>query len=322
MSPELEISQLTDVELDKIKRGREKSIGRESKKRKRKTDEQLNDTLPTPTKKRRPPDRSDPTPVTDIPDVQSETLDESPFYEKSYSLYLPISPISYHYPLSGLCAEHLSPLILKYYPPFHGVILSYSNVHFTPHSRQSQELPDDDAPGPILAKSVDEYAASYVWITADFLVFSPKRGNSIEGWINIQNQGSLGLLCWNFFNVHIERKRLPKDWSWVSRISRSTLGASQEINEAAHGGETQIREEGYQQAVSVGEGCFQDRHGKRVEGLVRFRVRDVESSRSLDRENSFLSILGTMLIAKEEQALEKRERTLSIGYENSMGDSI
>lgn len=284
----------------------DKSNGTLNKKRKRKTAEDSGDAALAPSKKRRSVDRADSSKVKDVPAMQSDAIVESPFYEKTYSLYLPISPISYHYPLSGLCAEHLSPLILKYYPPFHGVILSYGNVRFR---TQSQENAGNENPGPILAKSVDEYAASFVWITANFLIFSPKRGNSIEGWISIQNQGNLGLLCWGFFNVHIERKRLPKDWTWVSCSNQSHSARDHERNRLGYDAESHREEEEEQLRNSVGaeEGYFQDGNGKKVEGLVRFWVKNVESSRGLDRENNFVSIKGTMLSAEEEQALEKRE---------------
>ena len=279
----------------------DKSVGMKNHKRKRKAADDSEDATPAPAKKR----RWDHSTVNNVPALQLDSIDQSPFYEKTYSLYLPISPISYHYPLSGLCAEHLSPLILKYYPPFHGVVLSYTNVRFT---AQTQEDLENEMPGPILAISVDEYAASFVWITADFLIFAPKRGNSIEGWINLQNKGNLGLLCLGFFNVHIERKRLPKDWTWVSRTTRSQSAKNHEINRSVYDAESQRGEEQHQSnSVVVEEGYFQDGKGKKVEGLVHFWVKDVESSRGLDRENHFFSIKGTMLSAKEERALEKDE---------------
>lgn len=294
-----------------LKKQKDKSVGGNIKKRKRKskTDEDSEDAAPGPAKKRRPLARAGLSTVKDIPAVQVDLTDETSFYEKTYSLYLPISPISYHYPLSGLCAEHLSPLLLKYYPPFHGVVLSYSNAKLT---ADPDGIPENESPSPILARSVDEYAASFVWITADFLIFSPKRGNYIEGWINIQNQGNLGLLCWNFFNVHIERKRLPKDWTWVSCTSQSRLLKGQKPNGSSYGVESQREWEQHRtNGVGDGEGYFQDGNGKRVEGLIRFWVKDVESSCGLDRENNFVSIKGTMLSAEDEQALEKQEAARS-----------
>lgn len=304
------------------------------KKRKRKIAEDSGDAAPASAKKRRSENhpasaqkrRSEnhtgPSKIKDVLDEQSDIIDQSPFYEKKYSLYLPISPISYHYPLSGLCAEHLSPLMLKYYPPFHGVVLSYANVRFTAQSQETLENGTEDSPR-ILATSVDEYAASFAWITADFLIFSPKRGNSIEGWINLQNQGNLGLLCWGFFNVHIERKRLPKDWTWVSCISQNYSAKHRKRNQSINNEDGQREDEQYQRnSGNADEGYFRDGNGKKVEGLVRFLVKDVESSRGLDRENNFVSIKGTMLSVKEEHALEKHEaeRRKSMARNNSRGE--
>ncbi|KAH8687894.1 hypothetical protein BGZ60DRAFT_394761, partial [Tricladium varicosporioides] len=56
-----------------------------------------------------------------------QSYDSSPFHIQTSSLYLPLAPISQSYPLEGLCAEHLSPLLLTYYPPFEGILLSYHN---------------------------------------------------------------------------------------------------------------------------------------------------------------------------------------------------
>ena len=57
----------------------------------------------------------------------SESALSSPFHIQTSSIYLPLAPISQRQPLEGICAEHLSPLILTFYPPLGGVILSYNN---------------------------------------------------------------------------------------------------------------------------------------------------------------------------------------------------
>src|SRR5450432_1640489 len=57
---------------------------------------------------------------------EPERLADSPFHTQTSSIYLPLAPISQRQPLEGICAEHLSPLILTYYPQLSGVILSYS----------------------------------------------------------------------------------------------------------------------------------------------------------------------------------------------------
>ena len=233
-----------------------------------------------------------------------DSTDATPFFRQISSLYLPLSPICQRYPLEGLCAEHLSPLLLAYYPPLNGVVLSYSNAKLSTEPL-SGDVQDE---GPVLAKSVDEYAVSYVWLTADFLLFRPQRGCLIEGWINLQNEGIIGLVCWNYFNASIERKRLPKDWKWkpvgghrprVEKLKeplKSTKGSHPDEEGAPH-----------VNGISDAEGYFVDGRGKKVEGLFRFRVKDMETSRSADREQGFLSIEGTTLSDSEESDLREQE---------------
>ncbi len=83
-----------------------------------------------------------------------ENARRSPFHIQTSSIYLPLAPISQRQPLEGMCAEHLSPLILTYYPPLGGVILSYSNVRIS-------EQPFDDDGDHILLQCIDEYAAFF-----------------------------------------------------------------------------------------------------------------------------------------------------------------
>lgn len=72
-------------------------------------------------------------------------------------------------------------------------------------------------------------------------------------------------------------------------------GAEKEIHRNGHGS---------------GEGSFVDENGHKVEGLIRFRVTNVETSRSADRENGFISIEGTMLDEEEEQRQEQESVSL------------
>jgi DNA-directed RNA polymerase I subunit RPA43 len=215
------------------------------------------------------------------------TSSASPFHIQTASLYLPLAPISQRYPLEGLCAEHISPLILTYYPPFKGVLLSYSNPRLS-------EKPFKDDGESVLLQNIDEYAVSWAWLTADFLLFKPEKGALLEGYVNLQNQGHLGLVCWNLFNASIESKRLPSDWKWMDVSEMKN-------REDAEAGET----------YAEGPGFWVDGEGNKVEGMVKFRVREIESSH--DRERGFLSIEGTMLSGNDEDELAQIER---IGAQN------
>ncbi|KAI9829417.1 MAG: hypothetical protein M1819_006354 [Sarea resinae] len=221
----------------------------------------------------------------------SSTL-HTPFFTQTVSLYLPLSPISQLRPLEGLCAEHLSPLILTYYPPFHGVVLSYKDVRLS----ESPSTKPSKGENVVLARSIDEYAVSYVWVTAEFVLFKPQRGCEVEGWVNLQNEGHLGLVCWNMFNASIERKRLPKEWKWIA----AGTGRSRKGNDDSQQTLTDADEDG--------EGYYEDAEGNKIEGKISFRVNDIQTSPSSDRERGFVSIEGTLLGDDEEKALLKDER--------------
>ncbi len=275
------------------------------KKRKRKTRDESQD--PSPKKKHRSSKHTSKSPAATetpiIPPISPDSPVGSSFHQQTSSLYLPISPISQSHPLQGLCAEHLSPLILTYYPPFRGVILSYANARLS--SQPTSTTQDTE----VLARSIDEYAASFIWVTADFLLFRPERGNVLEGWINLQNEGSVGLVCLNFFNASIGRKRLPREWRWVSEgAARSRISNKKNLNDGVSSDEVEVEEEEPQtNGLSDVEGHFEDAAGNPVEGLIRFRIKDIETSRSAERENGFLSIEGTMLSEEDEKELLEQE---------------
>ena len=279
----------------------EKSKEKESRKRdkKRKRTEQHSDQT-SPHKKHQPRKSVQDSKTTSQTSQAPPTVESSPFFEQTSSFYLPLSPICQQYPLQGLCAEHLSPLILTYYPPLDGVVLSYSNAKLSTDSPGGSE---DDIEGPVLAQSVDEYSVSYIWVTADFLVFRPRRGCRIEGWINLQSEGNIGLVCYNFFSVSIERKRLPKEWKWI-RGGTGRFGARKSKQSEPSGKQAEMP-----QANGFGDedGYFEDGDGNKVEGALTFTVKNMEASRISDREPAHVSIEGTLLSNAEEEELREQD---------------
>lgn len=138
----------------------------------------------------------------------------TPFLQIRTSLYLPLSPCAYNYALDGLCAEHLSPHILHYYPPLHGVLLSYSNLSLSEQPPQGTTSDSSDEEEGVLCKSINEYGVSFVWLTGNFVVFRPEKGTRLEGDVNLQSDSVLGLMCYNYFNASVDRDSLPNDWTW------------------------------------------------------------------------------------------------------------
>ncbi len=296
----MEVDSLQLAKSGKRKNTRDGDAKKKDKKRKRHSSDDLEPA--SPTKKSRSTHYSK-SPVAHVIPQADCVQPISPFYKQTSSLYLPVPPISQTHALQGLCAEFLSPLILTYYPPLHGVIISYSSA-----SLSSDPNPKSK---PAYARAVDEYAASFVWLTADFVVFMPQKGNVIEGWINLQNESNIGLLCLNFFNATIERKRLASGWKWISGNMKPL--AKRKLKKAANGADAETVEGveacegGEENNLEDAQGYFEDARGKRVEGLIRFKVKDLETSSSMDRETVFLNIEGTMLTDEDEVALQKHE---------------
>ena len=302
MSQELESSARLSTSKA-IKKSRNGNVDRSDRKRKRK--QQDDSQGPSPKKKHRVSKQTStdpaPTETPTIPPISPDSSIGSSFHQQTSSLYLPLSPISQAQPLQGLCAEHLSPLILTYYPPFHGIILSYSNARLSSSPTATPQTED------VLARSIDEYAANFIWVTADFLLFKPETGNVLEGWINLQNEGNVGLVCLNFFNASIERNRLPKEWNWVTGGARAPQKSNKGDLDAGGLGTQSKQEEPRSNGLSDIEGYFEDGSGNPVGGLIRFRVKDIETPRSASRENGFLSIEGTMLNEELEKQLQEQE---------------
>jgi len=237
----------------------------------------------------------------------SENARLPPFSSQVHSLYLPLPPLSQLHPLSGISAEHLSPLILTYYPPFGGIVLSYSKAQL---SQDPYIDSYNSSNQPVLAKAIDEFAASHVWVRAEFLLFKPRRGNQLEGWVNLQNESHISLVCWNLFNASIERKRLPQSWKWISRPT--TRKAKHLLNFDQRGGQLP----GANSADCTAEddtGYFQDKDGRKIEGSLQFYVKDVDFPTGADKEKGIISIVGTCLSGCEERGLLEQEQLRSIG---------
>ena len=293
-------------QLGRKKHGKSKNqdVEKSEKKRKRKAVDEVEFDLASPTKKHKSSHRSQ------CPKAQSRSVvppreeTVSPFYQQTSSFYLPLPPISQKHALQGICAEHISPLILTYYPPFHGVIISYSNARLSTD-------PQIESSNPAYARAIDEYAPSFVWLTANFVVFKPLRGSVVEGYVNLQSESTIGLLCLNFFTASIERRRLPTEWKWIpggmkAPEKRKLKKAAKDTSDS--GGVEMDEEDAAGQTLEDTEGYFQDQEGKKIEGILHFRVKNVDTSKSMDRETGFVSIQGTMLSEDEERRLQEQER--------------
>jgi DNA-directed RNA polymerase I subunit RPA43 len=214
------------------------------------------------------------------------------------SLRVPIPPVGQAMPLTSVCADTLSPMILRWDPDLKGVVLAYRNPKLVSNPRNLDD--DDEVP---LAQAIDEYAAPFVWVQADFVVFTPRRGLWLDGHINLQNESYIGMVIFNLFNATIERKRLPQDWEWVEDEQDQV-----DAEPAAVDGVVEYEMGGKKRKFTHSLGHFEDGRGKRVDGWVRFRVWDFEPAFVEKDERHFLTVEGTLLTDDEEKVLAERER--------------
>jgi DNA-directed RNA polymerase I subunit RPA43 len=220
---------------------------------------------------------------------------KSPFIQQTTSFYLALSPIAHHFPLEGLCAEHISPLILTYYAPLKGVVLSYNDPRLSESPEKGAKVSKGKDSKTVLGTSVDEYAVTFVWLTVDLLIFKPQRGTVLEGYVNLQNESILGLICYNYFNAGIERSRLPKDWQWVED---ETTEESEEMSRKRRNA----------------AGHYVNAEGNKVEGKIIFKVKDFEATAGAETGSGSINIYGTLLTDSEDAKVdeEAKQKTLVV----------
>lgn len=134
----------------------------------------------------------------------------SPFFRKRASLYVAIPPVAFSKSsgTSSLVTLHLNPLLLTYYRPLSGVVLSFSDVTI------SEEPAPDVITTNALSACTEDKGASLVWLTATFLVLSPQRGDILDGVLAVNSGDFIGLILYNYFPVAIGGDRIPKSWKW------------------------------------------------------------------------------------------------------------
>lgn len=256
-----------------------------------------------------------------------------PFFTQAVSLYVPFFPNGFEKPLSNVAAQHLDPLLNHYSPTLRGVLLSYSNLNLSDRPVKASVVnpPTDETPA--LLRSVDEYAVGFGWLTFDAQLFVPSRGKWMEGVLQLQNEGHVGVVCWSKFNASIEAKRLPKGWKWVdlakAKKSDMTSGSdslpspdsdaenateNQEEEDMLDGEDLQVVEQMHT------TGYWVDERGRKVSGKLRFRIKNFDVG--LAGDYGYLSIEGTCLdedaeraLAAEEREAEKKRR----GMQNARG---
>ncbi|KAK3681270.1 hypothetical protein B0T22DRAFT_387956 [Podospora appendiculata] len=246
-----------------------------------------------------------------------------PFFTQTISLYLPFFPVGFDKPLTNMAAQHLDPLLNHYSPLLRGVLLSYSNLNLSdrPVKASTVHPPTDQTPA--VLKSRDEYAVGFGWLTFDAHLFIPARGKWMEGTVQLQSEGHIGVVCWDKFNASIEAKRLPRGWKWIDLDKNADRGMfshppslpspndseeqeqqqpqQDEVSDALDGEELQVVEQMHT------TGYWVDEHNRKVTSdKLRFRIKNFDVG--LAGDYGYLSIEGTFLDDDAERALAAAER--------------
>ncbi|CAK7212682.1 hypothetical protein SCUCBS95973_001546 [Sporothrix curviconia] len=263
-----------------------------------------------------------------------------PFYTQTVSLWIPLFPLGFDKPITSAATQHLDGFVNHYASQLGGYLLAYRNVNLADKAaRASPTNPPTDAT-PATLTSVDEYAVGFGWMTADVDLFVPSRGAWLEGTVILQNEGAIGVSCWDKFNASIEAARLPKGWQYVELEDVEEDVAAQPVNNEedngndsnsnngeAMGTEEDQGETAPAQAAAAADtesvaplqatGYWVDADGMPVEGKIRFRIKDFDVG--LAGDNGYLAIEGTMLREDEERALRAKERARSASKRDTHG---
>lgn len=176
-----------------------------------------------------------------------------------------ISPAYSDKPLEGIKEQHLDPLLLRYFEAADGVLISYTNLRvYKPKNAETA-----------LGEISGECPFSFVWISVDLLVWSPKRNDVLEGYVTVQSPGHIALLIHDTFNATIKYNDIPATWEFVP-----------------------VENDESEDAPTLG--YWQDKDGQKVGGKLQFTVK-----RFLNGGRTVL-VLGSLL-SQEDMSLPQIE---------------
>ncbi|KAI1466244.1 uncharacterized protein F4812DRAFT_100972 [Daldinia caldariorum] len=249
---------------------------------------------------------------------QKPAPSEYPFFTQTVSQYLPLFPSGLIEPIEGFADQHLRPLLNRYVPSFRGVLLAYRNPRIGEAPGRGSLTEKSKAKETVLLESVNEYAVAFGWLTVDVDLFRPSRGASMEGIVNLQGEGHIGVVCWNMFNASIEASRLPHGWRWVDLLSNDKdkgkdrgKGKRTDREKTAEEAKLPTPEPVEDQEDDTTQmhttGYWVNETGQRIRGGAKlyFRIKHYEVGVSGDY--GYLSIEGTMLADEEEKAKTAEE---------------
>jgi DNA-directed RNA polymerase I subunit RPA43 len=198
---------------------------------------------------------------------------------------------------------------LTYYPPLDGIVLSYSNVRLSEHPEPSSihVTPTATNPAPVLAKAVDSFTVSFVWLSAEFLVIRPRKDAMVKAWVSYQAPSQLSLVFVNLISVTIRAAHLPRAWKFVQDFGDDDGDAAQSQSPLQSQSKRKKQQKG-----DGGQGYFVDGDGVKVEGFIVARIVDFEMvTTKAERRNGLLKIEASLV--SEEEGREAEGKGAEVG---------
>ncbi|KAI1359205.1 hypothetical protein F5Y08DRAFT_86216 [Xylaria arbuscula] len=237
-----------------------------------------------------------------LPGAGKPTKHQYPFYTQTVSQYLPLHPLGINEPVQGYMNQHLEPLLNHYVPSFGGVLLAYRNPRIGSAPGEGSLTQESGMEDVAILESINEHAVSFGWLTVEIDIFRPSRGAWLEGLVNIQSGGHIGVVCWGKFNASIEAERLPRDWRWIDQHARKEKEDTEPEaqDDDAMGGNGEVHATGY----------WVNKDGAPItsDTPIRFRIKNYEVGSSGDY--GYLSIEGTLLSEEDEVKKSLKEREI------------
>ncbi|CAH2350645.1 DNA-directed RNA polymerase I subunit Rpa43p [[Candida] railenensis] len=236
------------------------------------------------------------------------------FQKFTTSLYVSLAPCHVNNPINGIKSQHLDPLIMNYFPKARGVVLAYSNIKI---GEDNQSVDSQDSP--ITVGRISESSPFvFLWITVDFLIWSPQVGDVIEGNSYMQTASHIGLLIHDTFNASIKKFNIPQNWSFIPNQEDEYTEEAAEVENLVDG----VADKEGSSAVAEGNkfksfGYWVDENEVKIEGKLKFTIKSIHST------GKVVSVEGTLLKPGSERDAQPifRERRSSVQQQASSAPS-
>ncbi|GMM30662.1 DNA-directed RNA polymerase I subunit [Martiniozyma asiatica (nom. inval.)] len=164
--------------------------------------------------------------------INPETGLSQCFHFVKTKLYVSLSPQFINDPIKGIKTQHLNGSIMRYNQKLRGVVVGYRNITLADENKSFEEQENGERKEIILAKVSDENPYTFFWVYVDFIVWSPKIGDILEGNVTIQSKTHISLLINDVFNATIKGRFIPEEWTFSEAADNEELNQGTWMDES------------------------------------------------------------------------------------------